>query len=157
MNIQEASKAALQYSFIKYKENPSRPVDLTESVLPTGFNPQVIGKHLLDEGFIKNPVYLPPNKFLCEITFNGINQISPEYIVDNTNKIISYLGMQGGSGSIMEILGIEREKFHAAFQFAKYLESLGLIKEGIYVLGDVQIQLSTKGFLFYEENKVNWL
>lgn len=155
MSLKDTTDRTLQHLFQHYLENPNGIVDIQE-VLSDQTDPHELGKYLKDHGWVKNQQYIPLT-FRAQITMQGILQVAPEYIEENMDRIISYIGLQGGGRHyIMEILDWEPQHFQRAFDLVKYMETLGVIKPGMYEANNIIIELSLKGMDYYEKNEARF-
>jgi hypothetical protein len=150
MSLQQIKTEVLNQLFEGYQQAPGSLFDIGPVVQPYGANPHEIGRYLVQNGWVKNEQYLP-QQFLCSISMEGIMETVPEYVENQTSRIISILGINGGQHSIMEVLDLEPVQFQKAFDLAKYLETAGLVTAQ-YLHNDVLIELTLEGRDFYERN-----
>lgn len=156
MTLVLVKRAVLQYLFEIYQENPTAVCDITQIITNHQQDPHEFGKHLVNNGWVKNHQYRPQS-FVCQISLEGINEIDPGYFESIKQDVISTLGINDGQQSIMEILGYEPKNYQRAFDVVKSLEAEGWIKGGLYVSNDVIIELSLEGKDYYDQNKAEFI
>lgn len=127
--------------------------DISGIILKHNQDPHEVGGYLVKMGWIENHQFRP-NSFVGAISMRGIGKIHPEYIQDNTLKIISTLGLNGKS-SIMEILDFETKDFFRAHQLAKLLEQKGFVS-AFFTYNDVILSLTFEGKQFYDKHKADF-
>lgn len=149
MSIQQAQSEVLNFLFTEYLKDEANIFDISPIAQKYRLDVHEFGTLLLDSNLIKNQQYLP-RTFECEISMNGIATVSPQYINDNVNKILSTLHTLGEWQSIMEILDFEPKSFQRAFDLAKFLEARNLI-ETQFTHNDVFIKLTPTGRQQFEE------
>lgn len=153
MNLQNATKETLEFLFEGYKLNPTAIFDISEVVEKYGLPLDEFGNLLLGNGWVRNQRF-GGNSFSAQITLSGIEYINPGYFKSNLEQVVATLGLTGGSGSLMEALDFtEGKDFHRAFDLAKEFEHTGLFNQPIYLPGDIQLQLSLRGFEFYNSEQ----
>lgn len=149
MNLQKATKEALEHLYQGYLDIPTAIFDITEIAEDYKLPLDEFGSFLLSNGWIRNQRF-GGNSFSAQITLKGIEYINPGYLNSNLERVVSTLGINGGSGSLMEALGFtEGKDFHRAFDLAKEFEKTFMFKQPLYLHGDIQLQLSLRGFEFY--------
>ncbi len=157
MNLQKATNDALEHLFEGDLLNPTAIYDISELSKNYGFSLDEFGNYLICEGWIRNQRF-GGNSFWAQITLLGIEHISPGYFDSNLKRVVSTLGLNGGSGSLMEALGfIEGKDFHRAFDLAKEFEKTGLFNQPLYHHGDIQLQLSLRGFEYYNNEGATFI
>jgi hypothetical protein len=153
MNLQKATREALEHLYQGYLDIPTANYDITEIAKNYGIPPDEFGTFLLSNGWIRNQ-WFGGNTFSAQITLAGIEYINVGYLNSNLERVVSTLGIHGGSGSLMEALGFtEGKDFHRAFDLAKEFEFTGLFNQPVYLPGDVQLQLSLSGYEYYNSEK----
>jgi hypothetical protein len=150
MSLQTLKVECLKYLYQGYVLQPGSLYDISEICREHNSDPHEVGNYLLSNRWIKHQRFLP-GQFECSITMAGIQQVAPEYISQKKSAVVSTLGINSGSQSIMEILNFEPADFQQAFDIAKYLEKEGLIT-ALYLPGDVQVELSQEGRDYYDNN-----
>lgn len=157
MNLQNATKEALEHLFQGYLLNPTAIYDISEIVNRYGLPLDEFGNFLLSEGWVRNQRF-GGNSFSAQITLAGIEHISPGYFNSSLERVVSTLGLNGGSGSLMDALGFtEGKDFHRAFDLAKEFENTGLFNQPLYLHGNIQLQLSLRGFDYYQTEGANFI
>lgn len=150
MSLQQIKTEVLTYLFEEYLKDENTIFDIGPIVSKHGKDPHELGRHMLEQGLIKNQQYLP-RTFVCGISMEGIRDVNPEYINNLVDKIISTLIQLKGWQSIMEILDFEPKSFQRVFELAKLLESQSVI-DAQYRHNDVIIKLTLGGQELYESN-----
>lgn len=153
MNLQKATKDVLEQLFQGYLNKPAAVHDISEIINKNGLPLDQFGDLLLSNGWIRNQ-WFGGNSFSAQITLAGIEFINPGYLNSNLERVVSTLGINGGSGSLMETLGFtEGKDFHRAFDLAKEFEKTGLFNPPLYLHNDIQLQLSLSGYEYYNSEK----
>jgi len=157
MNLQETRKKVLNALYEVYMENPGGIMDVTSIIKEQGGDPYEIGSYLKDYDLIRD-VRFGPGMVHARISLAGIEEVKPGYLKEKTENVISALGLLG-KADLMEILSFEQKDMIKARDIAGYLESNGVIKQPMYGLKEVIIELTLEGREYYENNKpfsFNW-
>lgn len=153
MNLQQTQNKVLEFLFEGYIEYGGNPIFSISEVITAEdeLTPEEIGKHLLNQGLIKDQRFFP-NDFQCGISISGISAIRPNYFDEYASRLMSTLGLTGNEWlSIMEALEFEPKAEMRARDLAKVLEASQLFE--VLYQADVYVRLTLLGRETYERNK----
>lgn len=150
--MKELINEILEHLFEGYTQSGGTKIfDVGQIITARNENTYSVGKHLVDNGWVKNQLF-HPTTFAAGISMHGIQKIRPGYINDNVMHVLRTLSQAPNSSfSLMEILQFEPKDFQIAHDFACLMRDNNLV-DARFGHNDIAVQITIDGRNFLEGN-----
>ena len=156
MDPYEAKIEALNYLFEQYLVESSSRYEITHIANAHGIDAVKLGNFLLRGQYVRNPQFLPGNRFIASINMEGIRWVHPEYINDCVDKVVNAVAISPDEfEDVMDILSFGRDHLKG-LDVALYMKDLGLVEVQART-PNVYVKLTNQGIEYYNTKIPNWL